>query len=747
MPTTENLSNDDLAYCDREPIHLLGGVQPHGVLLALGEPAFAVLQASGNLDDLLGAELPGVLGRSLDVLIGGEQGAALAADLRSATLQQTPLYLRTITVKGVSFHALAHRHDGVLLLELEPTPSAAPVAFHELYPLVRSSIARVQAADSFTDLCQSAAEEVRRITGFGRVLVYQFAANWDGHVVAEDRDESFASYLDLWFPASDIPRQAREMYRLTGHRLIVNACAVTAPLVPRLNPATGRPLDLSFAGLRAVSPIHLEYLGNMGLVASMSIAVVCDGRLWGLISCHDRVPHAVPFDVRTACELVGQYLAQQIAAQERAAELSQRVRLKAVQADLLAAMASEGDFVSGLTRIPTRLLEVAGAAGAAVLYADSCRLIGRTPSEAQVRRLSDWLAEAGEDLFYTDGLAEHFPEAATYVEAASGVLAAHISKLYRSYLVWFRPEVIQTVNWGGDPTKPVEPEPGGARLHPRKSFEQWKQTVRGRSLPWVAAEIATATDLRNDIVGIVLRKAEEVAQLASELQRSNEELESFSYSVSHDLRAPFRHIVGYGELLRERTAGRLDETEVHYLDNVLESGRYAGVLVDNLLGFAQMSRLDLNPVPIDIMALVSEIRRELTLESVGRTIDWKIDPLPRIRGDLELFRVVFRNLLANAVKYTRLRPDARIEVGAEQGECELIFFVRDNGVGFDMRYVSKLFGVFQRLHRAEDFEGTGIGLATVRRIVARHGGRTWAEGATDRGASFFIALPRSQGER
>jgi light-regulated signal transduction histidine kinase (bacteriophytochrome) len=245
-------------------------------------------------------------------------------------------------------------------------------------------------------------------------------------------------------------------------------------------------------------------------------------------------------------------------------------------------------------------------------------------------------------------------------------------------------------------------------------------------------------------VGIVLHRAEEMAALSEELRRSNKELEAFSYSVSHDLRAPFRHIVGYSELLKKQEASALSEKGRRYVDTIIEAAYTAGTLVDELLRFSQMGRTALKPRQIDVTGLVDEIRHKLAAEHGDRRIQWVIGTLDPVHADPVLIRLVFENLLDNAVKYTRTREKARIEVGSARKDGETVYFVRDNGVGFDMKYGDKLFGVFQRLHRMEEFEGTGIGLANVRRIVERHGGRAWAEAAPDQGATFSIALPDHQ---
>lgn len=729
--------------CAEEPIHIPGSIQPHGFLLAVSEPELRVQQASENVLRWLGVEAGALLGQPLAELLPAAQIAPALAALTEE--DHNPFHLRDVgfALDGAQdrlFALMAHRHAGQLILEFECTGNPGE-AYDTLYPLMRTFVARLQETGAIDQLCQLAVEEVKRITGFGRVKAYRFDAEDNGVVLAEIADPDYPSYLGLHFPASDIPPQARRLYRENLIRVIQDANYQPSPLVPALNPATAAPLDLSFAALRSVSPVHLQYMRNMGTLASMSISIVIQGRLWGLISCHDAEPRAVSYQTRTACELLGRILALQIEARESATLAQRKLELRRHVVHLLSAMADRDSVVEGFRQLPEVVLDFAQASGAAIVSADRCETVGDTPDTEQIKQLVHWLGEQHAELvFHSDCISRDIAQLPELAERCAGVLAISISRLHAHYLIWFRREQIKTVDWAGQPHKTIDSHSGA--LSPRHSFERWQETLRGYALPWDAVEIECALELRNAVLGIVLRKAEEMAQLAGELRASNKELESFSYSVSHDLRAPLRHIAGYTELLGELESSGLSERGMRFLANIADAARFAGTLVDNLLSFSQMGRSALRLSDVDLGALVASIREEIAPDCEGRQIEWQLLPMPIVVADAAFIHMVLRNLIDNAVKYSRTREVAVIEVGAEQRAGEVVVYVRDNGVGFDMQYSSKLFGVFQRLHRMEEFEGIGIGLASVRRIIERHDGQVWAEGQLDKGATFYFSLPK-----
>ncbi|AEG93643.1 candidate histidine kinase, classic [Ramlibacter tataouinensis TTB310] len=700
-----------------------GAIQPHGRL--------AVLRDDGRL-----------VAYSENWESPGQVQAALAGlPLHDTHLAagESPAALGTSAIDEQPWDAIAHRSGQHLVVEFEPaTPDTGLRA--PIYSLARHFLPQLQAAESVVQLAQLAATEIKRLTGFGRSLVYRFDGNGHGEVLAEAIDPGYDSYQGHRFPAADIPAQARELYRLNHIRLIPDANY--QPVGLRGLDAAWQPasLDLSLASLRSVSPIHLEYMRNMRTLASMSVSIVVGGQLWGLISCHDHEPRGLPFQTRVACEHLGRLLSMQVEAKEMNAEVATRLELRKLTLEIVSHLANSDATLKMLVNEPAPLLRLASAAGAAVVLDDDCWSVGEVPPREQIAQLAQWIGGLGQPVWHSDQLAQDVPGASAWADAPAGVVAVSISQVHRHVILWFRPELVRTIQWAGDPRKQVQASDG--RIHPRRSFASWQEQERGRSAPWNAGELAAVAELRQALIGIVLRRAEEMAEVATELGRVNKELEAFSYTVSHDLRAPMRHIAGYVDLVMDTEGGQLSDRARRYLAHVKEASAFAGHLVDALLDFSRMGRSAIKRSPVNVQTLVEDLVHEFKRQEPGRAVDWQVDTgLPLLQADPFLLQVAVRNLLSNAVKYTRQRERARIQVKAVRRREGDGLEVRDNGVGFQMKYVGKLFGVFQRLHQAEDFEGTGIGLASVKRIVERHGGTVWAQGEVGEGASFGFVLP------
>jgi chemotaxis family two-component system sensor kinase Cph1 len=715
--------------CDAEPIHVPGAIQPHGVLVAVDPRTLAIIQVSANCADHFGRSPASVLGRPLTALLGSAAGALFVASSAAAPLTGE---LVTIDVDGQRFDLLAHRHHDVLIVELERHDPTAPSSD----PGLRAALGRLQRPNSVGELCAIAVDAVRKLSGFDRVMMYRFDADGHGEVVDESLGEGVISYLGLHFPAADIPRQARELYLLNWLRLIPDAAYSPVTLIPDPGAARPAPLDLSFATLRSVSPVHLEYLRNMGVRGSMSISLVETDKLWGLIACHHRVPRHVSFATRSACEVIGRVVALQIGAQEALAVRASRESLRGAESRLVEAMRDHaGDVASALGRRGDALLQLTGATGAAVCTAGEIRTVGATPTHGQIAGLVAWLGkQGGAGILQTHFLTALHPGAGEYAHVGSGLLAMTLPHGAPSYVLWFRPEIVHTVTWAGDPAKAVENREGGSSLHPRHSFEAWTEVVRGSSRPWLPAEIDAAEDLR--------RRAIE-ADLTHQIARAEEAIrfrDEMVAVVSHDLKNPLQVIEMAVKVLRPHSLE--NPRTMTTIGRVLRAVEKMNALIHDLLDVAKIEsgRFEVTPVPCPISRLVEDASAMLTpiAEAKGVRLVWLHADDLRVDADPERIFQVLSNLGGNAIKFTPAGGVVSIEVQPLDGVVR--FAVRDTGPGILAIELAHIFDRYWQARRARS-AGSGLGLYISKGIVEAHGQRIWAESTHGAGAAFYFTLP------
>lgn len=511
----ERVESVDPVVCEAEPIQVPGTIQPPSGLLAVDPATFIVEAASETMAELIGTD-SAILGCTLDEVLSPEAATMIRTAYGDGTLPEGPPIRRPATLgpERRPFDLMLHHKDGRLIVEVEAAPRLPGDFGVPPHAAIREAVEALRKADDLAGLLDAAVARIKDLSGYERVLIYRFDSDWNGEAVAEAIDPDWdASLKGLHFPASDIPRQARELYTRSPSRFVVDRDAAPVPIVAR--PTMGnRPIDMTFAGFRSLSPVHLEYQRNLGVNGSMSIAILVDGQLWGLVIGHHRRPLYQAPETRDA--LVGFTDTLALAIEETAARTKaadQNVHLFAEVA-LLEQMAGADDIAVALSG-ETRLNDLFGSTGAAVITGDAVSTIGSTPPESDIvdliRRARDEIEALA---FGTDHLESFHPAMADHRAIASGALIAFTSESRHRALVWFRPEIVRTIAWGGDPSKPLAGDRMSGQALPRASFERWVETVRGRSRPWPDWKVEAAQALARAVERMGARTTRRIEELS-----------------------------------------------------------------------------------------------------------------------------------------------------------------------------------------------------------------------------------------
>ena len=497
------LSSVDLTNCDREPIHLLGAVQPVGFLVA-ATADWIVAQVSANAPEWFARPVDALLGTSLTTLLAPEALHILRNRLTVLNGQDAVERAFAVPLFGDArrFDVALHLSGGKIVLEGEPSE---PVDDSNAANLVRMLIHRLRKKAGIPALVNEAARQMRMLTGYDRVMVYRFHDDGSGEVVAEARRADIEPFLGLRYPASDIPRQARALLLRNPLRIIADVNAEAVPVVPQLD-AAGQPLDLSLSTLRSHSLMHLEYLSNMGVAATMTVSILREGRLWGLFSCHHGAPFHIGYERRTAAELFGEMFSLVLDGREHAVEMEYETAARRIHERMMTTMAADGTAFENAADLAEMMSGLVSCDGVGIWVKGQATLRGVTPTQEEFVGLAQFLnSTAAGGVFATHNLGSVHEPAKAFVERAAGLLCIPASRTPRDHIVFFRREVARSVNWAGDPAKRVSDDQPGARLTPRKSFAAWREVVRGQSNPWSGPEIRVAESLRVNFLEVILR--------------------------------------------------------------------------------------------------------------------------------------------------------------------------------------------------------------------------------------------------
>ncbi len=747
-----------ITNCDDEPIHTPGCIQAHGAILVLRPSDLQIMQVSENSLIWLGIPPEALLGKPLSVAVGAQKQEQVRECLAQEPLECNPLHVFTVPKpQGNEFlDVCIHTLGSVAILEFEQTDRSAFEVEKDYFTLLKSTLSRLHAASNLQHFCEIVTSEVRNLTGLDRVMIYRFHPDYHGEVYAESKRDDLPPWLGLHYPAQDIPKPARDIFKKIWIRPLPDAHAAPVELVPLVNPDNGFAPDLTYCALRGASVMYTEYLQNMGVAASLTMPILRNDELFGLIACHHYQPIHFPYQMRASCEFLAQAASLQIKTLEDRDQLLYRLKLDSIHGQLINSLAATESKLEDLIAGYPNLLNGLEANGVALFHQGRWCLCGRTPDERQLDGLANWLEGRSElssptrPIYFTDQLARDYPDGHAFKDTASGLIALSLSRQQRLLLLWFRGETIQFIHWAGSPhDKPTVPGPNGPRLTPRASFDLFVESVKERSLPWKNAEVEAVLLLRNWMTELIIGRGERLAALNADLVRSNHDLDAFAYVVSHDLKEPLRGITNHAQALL-KDAETLSEAQQLCVNRIATLTQRMDTLLNGLLRFSRIGRSPLEMATVNLGEVIEEA---LKMVGVHRFQIEIVIPrtLPAVVCDRLRIREVFCCLLDNALKYNQQNP-RRVEIGyvtqAELAPSQqdhdrpvTTYYIRDNGIGIEPQFHSRIFDLFRRLHPREAYAaGAGTGLAITRLLIERHNGRIWVESIPGQGSTFYFTL-------
>ena len=743
-----NRDNVNLQNCDQEPIHIPGTIQPHGLLLGIEKSTGIIKFCSGNSDVYLDVSYMDILNKNIEAVFSNNVSVLQKLSLDPVGKISSLKY----SIGGREVNLIAHNTTDYLLIELEPLQP--DTLSNDLVDLSAGFVVAMEETQTLKELCDLVAISIKKVTGYDRVMVYRFDENYNGEVLSESKNEELESFLGLFYPHTDIPAQARQLYIKNQLRMIVDVNYKPVPIYTTTN-VNNEGLDLSLSVLRSVSPIHIQYLQNMGVGATLTISLLLRGKLWGLIACHHYSEKYLPYDVRMSAKLLGHFITSQIDTRKLNEEYDVMNKLNnAVDHFGSKKISFTRESLLEIVNDPA-ILSVCNADGVAIIVNSSVYKSGRTPNDVVIRTIAEHFKNTKN--YSTQSVLKNVPELNTHLNDFPGLNFFSLRKNTADCIIWFRKESMHDINWAGDPNKSIEKDKNG--LSPRKSFERYCETVKDHSKKWLDAEINASANfvniLERHINSILLTEEEEKQRLlANTLIQTNAELENINYISTHDLQEPLRKIqMTASVLLNDKN----QELSVDAVDKVTKMNQFAGkmqLLIKDILKYTQLNYGTAAFEYVGLKELLQNIEMEMGENMMEKTVDIAISDLPKVNGVAFLIKQLFTNLINNSIKFSDPSRPCEIKISIEENELALPIELKlplneyhiikyvDNGMGFHSSDNEKIFKIFTRLGNSQKITGSGIGLAICRKIMQTHNGYIFADGKTNEGATFRIFFPK-----
>ncbi len=736
----------NLTNCEFEPIHIPGSIQPHGFLMAIHQDKFTIDFCSENINQFLEKDVKLVLGKHFSDIFGNESLKAVQKYLEDNLSLSSKLLKLNLDEKA--FLCTVHIANNQVIIEAEPELDHKIQS--DVYDQTTQFLSYMNETASLQELCQQVANGTREITGYDRVMIYRFDKDYNGEVYAESVREDLEPFMGLHYPHTDIPVQARELYLKNLLRLITDIHYQPVPIFTADDGNKEKNLDLSLSILRSTSPIHVQYLQNMGVGATLTISLIYKKKLWGLIACHHYSEKNISPEIRLAAQLQGHFITSQIDIRQSNEEhdLARKSVMALEKMNAHNFPGIENSFKEIVSK--PELLEICNASGVAILFRGRVYQNGKTPSEEKISDLANWLTNYTKNTsLITNNLSEHLPENLPFISEASGIIYHSLNIESSDCILWFRPETITEVNWAGDPTKAIIKDEKG--LSPRNSFELWKEIVKNKSKIWLQPEINSAASYVHSLqkqihLVVVTQEEERYRKLNQILKDTNSELENINWISTHDLQEPLRKIQMISSRLLGREDEKFSETVINSVTRMNNSANRMQNLLVDILKYTRIQHIDQSFETLNLNEVLGEVLKDLTDQIEEKNAEIEIDNLPEINGIAFLVKQLFSNLIQNSLKYSESDKPLEIKISGKKqlvdNQENVVLEFADTGIGFDQKFAQSIFNIFSRLHGQEEYKGSGVGLALCKKIMVVHRGFIEAEGKMGEGAIFRLYFPQ-----
>ena len=715
--------------CHEEKIHLCGNIQSFGYLFIFEYDK--CVGVSNNCPDITGRELASTLGMTVEAIL---DLVAPSFELKGGKIEEAVSdrifhrFVERVTIHHQDYFLSLYRYDEKIYLEIEAcNPQAQKTT--KLYYYAQHLENQLRGNSYW----QGLTEIVREIIGYDRVMIYRFLDDKSGQVIAESKSEDLESLMNYRYPEFDIPAQARELYRIFHARHTADVDDQIIPLMGK----EAEDIDLTRCSLRALSPMHLQYLKNAGVKASASFSIIVDDELWGLVACQNREPMHVDLSQRHLCTFLTQYAVNRYLADFQKEQLRVQKNLSQLEHDLKGDLLVKRDLYDVLENYAQRIMDIMCVDGLIIRRDRAIKVVGEVPGKKLLRQIDESISD--QDFFATDRF--KYAISTDEGEMFPGVIRISILPANKWYLYVFRKERLIEETWAGKPEKimHVDENRKVAFPSPRSSFEAWKKITKGKADKWRSSELAFIENITLIIQQAIAKRGGEIDELNKELVRSNNALDTFGYTLTHDLKNPLTSIQLAAQMLLYKKDVS-SELLVKSMKNILEGTQLMNDMMDKVYQMSKVNKVEFAFESINPESKILNIVENCKQQYHVPHLEFNMGETLPVMGERTLIYQLFLNLVGNAIKYSSKKQKPQVSVYSVRHGDLIHYYVKDNGIGIDLKEGDKIFEIFGRMDNTDGFEGSGIGLSIVKQIANKLNAAIDVESELDIGTTFSVTF-------